>query len=107
MQLQSLSEMRFNLVSALGIAPVDAVAQRSLDLLTRHVRVFGKLFRRIQRDYLSKFVTLPMCGDLVMYYWSKVVQATSGPPDQIAGMVTLSCSFQRLRSNDECPQIPH
>ena len=80
--------MRINLVTALGVAPSDAVAQRTLDLLTRHVRVFGKLFRRMQRDNAAHFVMLPMCGDLVVYYWSKVVQATSGPPDQIAGRIS-------------------
>ncbi|KAI1796323.1 ARM repeat-containing protein [Ganoderma leucocontextum] len=83
-QLQALSELRINLVSALGTMPVDPITQRALDLLTRHVRVFGKLFRRMQRDNSSHFVTLPMCGDLVLYYWSKVVQATNGKPEQIA-----------------------
>ena len=39
----------------------------------------------MQRDNTAHFVTLPMCGDLVLYYWSKVVQATTGPPEQIAG----------------------
>ncbi|TBU32713.1 ARM repeat-containing protein [Dichomitus squalens] len=84
-QLQALSEMRIGLVSALGAGPpADAVSQRALDLLTRHVRVFGKLFRRMQRDNPAHFVTLPVCGDLVLYYWSKVVQATAGPSEQIA-----------------------
>ncbi|KAM5532278.1 hypothetical protein V8D89_014036 [Ganoderma adspersum] len=83
-QLQALSELRINLVSALGATPADAVTQRTVDLLTRHVRVFGKLFRRMQRDNPTHFVTLPMCGDLVLYYWSKVVQATNGKPEQIA-----------------------
>ncbi|PIL37210.1 hypothetical protein GSI_00903 [Ganoderma sinense ZZ0214-1] len=83
-QLQALSELRINLVSALGTTPGDAVTQRTVDLLTRHVRVFGKLFRRMQRDNPAHFVTLPMCGDLVLYYWSKVVQATNGKPEQIA-----------------------
>ncbi|KAH9943383.1 ARM repeat-containing protein [Epithele typhae] len=69
-QLQRLSEMRISL--------------RVLDLLTRHVRVFGKLFRRMQRDRPTYFVTLPTAGNLVLYYWSKVVQATSGPSEQIA-----------------------
>ncbi|KAL7282456.1 hypothetical protein ACG7TL_003927 [Trametes sanguinea] len=83
-QLQTISELRINVVSALGSPPTDPVSQRSLDLLTRHLRIFGKLFRRMQRDALAHFVTLPMCGDLVLYYWSKVVQATTGAPDQIA-----------------------
>ena len=99
-QLQALSELRINLVSALGTAPGDTVTQRTIDLLTRHVRVFGKLFRRMQRDNVVHFVTLPMCGDLVLYYWSKVVQATNGKPEQIAGMNPtgfLFCSFSEHR----------
>ncbi|RDX55688.1 ARM repeat-containing protein [Lentinus brumalis] len=94
-QLQALSEFRINLVSSLGTVPSDPIVQRALDLLTRHVRVFGKLFRRIQRDSPASFVTLPMCGDLVLYYWSKVVQATTGPPEQIAdsSLVTFPVRF--------------
>ncbi|KAI0832484.1 ARM repeat-containing protein [Trametes gibbosa] len=83
-QLQAISELRISLISALGTAPSDPVTQRAFELLTRHVRIFGKLFRRMQRDTTSHFVTLPMCGDLVLYYWSKVVQATTGSADQIA-----------------------
>lgn len=89
MQLQALFELRINLVSAIGAPPTDAISQRALDLLTRHVRVFGKVFRRMQRDNPTHFVSLPTCGDLVLYYWSKVVQATSGPPEQIAGAAFL------------------
>ena len=94
-QLQALSEFRINLVSSIRTVPTDLIAQRALDLLTRHVRVFGKLFRRIQRDHTANFVTLPMCGDLVLYYWSKVVQATTGPPEQIAdsSLVTFPVRF--------------
>ena len=85
-QFQAISELRINVVSALGSPPTDPVAQRALDLFTRHVRIFGKLFRRMQRSSTARFVALPMCGDLVLYYWSKVVQATTGPPEQIAGL---------------------
>ncbi|KAI0750869.1 ARM repeat-containing protein [Daedaleopsis nitida] len=94
-QLQALSEVRIGLISALGTPPSDVVAQRSLDLLTRHIRVFGKLFRRMQRDSPAHFVTLPICGDLVLYYWNKVVQATTGPVDQIAdsSLVTFPVRF--------------
>ena len=90
-QLQALSELRINLVSALGTTSGDAMTERTVDLLTRHVRVFGKLFRRMQRDNAANFVTLPMCGDLVLYYWSKVVQATNGKPEQIAGADPSKC----------------
>ncbi|OBZ76700.1 Importin-11 [Grifola frondosa] len=88
MQLRALSELRINLVLAIGPAPPDPVAHRSLDIFTRHVRLFGKLFRRMQVLSPSRFVALPVCSDLVLYYWSKVVQATDSPPEYIADSQT-------------------
>lgn len=82
-QLQTLSELRINLVLALQSATTDVVGQRSIDILTRHVRLFGKLFRQMQQKHASRFVSLPLCGDLVLYYWSKVVQASSAPQEYI------------------------
>ncbi|KAI0938258.1 hypothetical protein AcV5_001092 [Taiwanofungus camphoratus] len=84
MQLQMLSELRINLLLALQPLPKEAVLQRSVDILTRHVYLFGKLFRRMQQLSVSQFVALPMCSDLVMYYWSKVVQASDAPSEYIA-----------------------
>ncbi|KAH8118388.1 ARM repeat-containing protein [Phellopilus nigrolimitatus] len=87
-QLKTLSELRINIFLALGPSqnqrPSDQIAARSLDYLTRHTRQFGKLFRRMQQLYCSKFVALNKCSDLVLYYWSKVVQATNGPSEIIA-----------------------
>ncbi|EPQ59406.1 ARM repeat-containing protein [Gloeophyllum trabeum ATCC 11539] len=82
-QLQALSELRINLLIALrsANANVDAIGRRNIDLLTRHVRVFGKLFRRFQQLDVKRFVLLEGCSDLVFYYWSKVVQATNSPPE--------------------------
>lgn len=85
-QLQTLSELRINLVLALQSATTDVVGQRSIDILTRHVRLFGKLFRQMQQKHASRFVSLPLCGDLVLYYWSKVVQASSAPQEYITGI---------------------
>ena len=84
-QLQTLSELRINLMFALQSAPTNQIGARSIDILTRHVRLFGKLFRRMQELSHPKFVALPLCGDLVLYYWSKVVQASSAPAEAIAG----------------------
>jgi len=61
------------------------MARRSIDQLTRHVRLFGKFFRRIQQLCVARFVALPMCSDVVLYYWGKVVQATTSSSDAIAG----------------------
>jgi hypothetical protein len=86
-----LTELRIDLVLALRSSATspDAIALRSIDLLTRHVRLFGKFFRRLQQLAILPFVALPTCSDLVLYYWSKVVQATNGPPDMIAGVYQL------------------
>ncbi|KDQ64644.1 hypothetical protein JAAARDRAFT_187954 [Jaapia argillacea MUCL 33604] len=80
-QLQTLSEIRINLVMAL---PPSATQLLALDQLTRHVRLFGKFFRRLQQLAVQRFVGLPMSNDLVLYYWSKVVQAANSPSDFIA-----------------------
>ncbi|GBE79528.1 ARM repeat-containing protein [Sparassis crispa] len=82
-RLQALSELRINLVLALQAVPANEVARRSAELLARHVTLFGRFFQRIQRLSSSRFVTLPVCGDLVLYYWSKVVQAANGPQEYI------------------------
>lgn len=85
-QLQTLSELRINLVLAIraGAAPATQVTTQSIETLMRHVRLFGRFFRRLQQLDAAKFVKLPSCSDLVLYYWSKVVQATNSPSDQVA-----------------------
>jgi hypothetical protein len=90
LQLQSLFELRINLVLALcsTSSNVNVDAARSIDQLSRHVRLFGKFFRRLQQLNVRRFVALPLCTDLIMYYWSKVEQATSGPSQFVAGTST-------------------
>ncbi|KII94850.1 hypothetical protein PLICRDRAFT_47858 [Plicaturopsis crispa FD-325 SS-3] len=85
-QAQTLTELRINTVAALreSSAPIDPVAARTIDQLTRHIRLFGKFFRRIQQLNVARFVSLPTADQLVMYNWNKVVQATNGPPPLIA-----------------------
>lgn len=93
-QFQTICELRLNLLSAVSGPPLhisperrpsDPQAIRSIDFLTRHLRAVGKFFRRIQQLSIGNFVTLPQCSDLVLYGWSKVVQATEGPPTGISG----------------------
>ena len=86
-QLQALSELYINLGAALLGTELDINTRRSLTVLGRHIRAFGKLFRRLQQLSIVKFVNLPGCSELVLYYWSKVVQATESPPGYIAGMI--------------------
>jgi hypothetical protein len=87
LQLQALSELRINLVKtirATNIAP-DANARRSIDQLSRHIRLLGKFFRRLQQLNVAQFVELPVCSDIILYYWAKVVEATNAPPEMISG----------------------
>jgi hypothetical protein len=69
---------------SMGLAS-NPYAQRSVDFLTRHIRLFGKFFRRLQELSSPRFVTLPSCATLVAYYWGKVEEATKYP-ESIAGV---------------------
>lgn len=57
----------------------------SVKILTKHIITFGKFFRRMQVLSHQRFALLPMCGDLVLFYWSQVVDASSSPEGSIAG----------------------
>jgi hypothetical protein len=58
-------------------APPDPIVLRSLNLIYKSVCTFGKYFRRLQQIDVARFVELPLCDDLVLYYWEKVVQANA------------------------------
>lgn len=59
------------------MSPCDPITTFSIERLASHVGVFGKFFRRLQQLDSAKFVELPTCNDMVLYYWSKVVEATN------------------------------
>lgn len=88
-QAQALCELRTQLVIALYTAPPEPSAARTVELsvrtLTRHVVLFAKFFRRLQQLEAPHFVQLPMSGDLILWYWNKVVEATGGPGEYIQG----------------------
>jgi hypothetical protein len=65
--------------------PPDPITLHSLNLLYKFVRTFGKFFRRVQQIDVVRFVDLPLCDDLILYYWEKVVQANSSA-ELIEGM---------------------
>lgn len=76
----------------------DPITTLSIDRLTRHIRLFGKFFRRLQQLDTAKFVELPSCNDMVLYYWSKVVEATNQRSgDMIQGARILSERLHRPR----------
>ncbi|KAI6134978.1 ARM repeat-containing protein [Pisolithus croceorrhizus] len=83
-QLKLLSEQRISFVLGLRSSPrPDPITAATVDILTRHVRIFGKFFRRLQQLDPAKFVELPTCNAMVLYYWEKVVQAANGSSDMI------------------------
>jgi hypothetical protein len=86
-QLRGLYETRVALLMNLRSAgvPPDPIVLHSLRLLYKFVRTFGKFFRRVQQVDVARFVDLPVCDDLVLYYWEKVVQANSSA-ELIEGM---------------------
>ena len=88
-QLQTLTELRINLLLALRTSqpPPDDITKQNVTNLTRHTLLFGRFFRRLQQLDCARFVLLPTCSNLVLYYWSKVVQATDGPHELIEGML--------------------
>jgi len=88
-QLKALTELRISVIFAFHSSDTtpDPVAHNTMDLLTRHIRLFGKFFRRLQQLSVTRFVALPMCRDLVLYYWAKIVQATNDPSALVSGKI--------------------
>ena len=92
LQLQSLTDLRRDIVQAFvqngQLEPLSS--SRSISILTRHIRLFGKFFRRLQQLSHARFVELPLCADLVLFYWSKVVDATSSSREYVAGAIYIN-----------------
>ena len=103
MQTQALCELRTRLVLALRTTPSadPHVTEHSLRTLTRHITLFGKYFRRLQQLEPPRFVQLPLSGDLILWYWNKVVEATGGPHEYIEGLFDTIELHQRYRSSDD------
>ncbi|KAK0206374.1 armadillo-type protein [Desarmillaria ectypa] len=80
-QLQVLLDLRYKIVTSGSVNTHQSF--KFVETLTTHIRHIGKFFRRLSQLSHARFVELPMCGDLIMFYWSLVVQATSGEPGLI------------------------
>ncbi|KAK0490845.1 armadillo-type protein [Armillaria novae-zelandiae] len=87
-QLQVLLDLRYKIVTSGSVNTHQSF--KFVEILTTHIRHIGKFFRRLSQLSHSRFVELPMCGDLIMFYWSLVVQATSGEPGLIEGVCLKS-----------------
>lgn len=77
------------MIKTSGQAPPQS-ALLTIDQLTKHTLAFGKFFRRLQQPAVPKFVALPGCSDLVLYYWRQVIEANSGPVEYIGGLFSFS-----------------
>jgi hypothetical protein len=86
-QMQSLYEHRITIMTSLNSSnlPNTPSTLLALEKITRHVRTFGKFFRRLQQLDTKKFVLLPICTDIVLYYWNKIIQSTEVSPELING----------------------
>lgn len=60
----------------LSAVPLTDIARQSIVLLTRHLLLLGDFFRRLQQLSAPAFVKIPGCTDVILYGWSKVVEAT-------------------------------
>ena len=60
----------------LSAVPLTGIARQSIGLLTRHLLLLGDFFRRLQQLSAPAFVKIPGCTDVILYGWSKVVEAT-------------------------------
>lgn len=58
---------------------------RTVIALTRHLRVFGKFFRRLQSHSAERFMTLPTSEDLILFYWSEIIDCSNHPQGMLAG----------------------
>ncbi|KAJ7638980.1 armadillo-type protein [Roridomyces roridus] len=80
--LKQLVAVRLSIIEnhlATGLAS-NPYASRSVDILTRHIRLLGKFFRRLQELSSPRFTSLPTAPDVVAWYWDQVVLATKTPP---------------------------
>lgn len=87
-QVKALIAMRQTIVLSLlqnDPAENNQNLHRTITVLTRHIRLFGKFFRRMQQLSHERFVLLPTSGDLIMFYWSQVVESTNYPGSFVAG----------------------
>ncbi|KIJ37355.1 hypothetical protein M422DRAFT_260016 [Sphaerobolus stellatus SS14] len=85
---ESLFDLRIQTVIALQQAmPEDSRSTfmipeptvKAVDQLTRHIRLFAKMFRRMQQLNFKRFVGTAGANDFVLYFWREVVKAAGGP----------------------------
>lgn len=83
-QVKALIELRHTLLTARTEETPQSRA--FVEILTKHIRHIGKFFRRLSQLSHVRFVELPGCGDLIMFYWDHVARAVAGPSENIQGL---------------------
>ncbi|EJD53690.1 ran binding protein 11 [Auricularia subglabra TFB-10046 SS5] len=79
--IQPFYEVRTSIAIAMLESGVQNPAARTtLDIFTRHVRHYGQLFRKMAVGNITRFVAIPGSTDLVLFYWSIVLQAANADP---------------------------
>ncbi|PPR07214.1 hypothetical protein CVT26_012647 [Gymnopilus dilepis] len=80
-QVKALAESRKIIVLSLLQNTVSGSepTQLAILILTRHLRTFGKFFRRMQQLSPERFALLPFSGELILFYWSQIVDSTNYP----------------------------
>lgn len=86
-QVKTLAALRKDIVLSLLQNEIagNARIQRAVSILTRHLRAFGKFFRRLQQLSPERFALLPMSSDLILFYWSQILDSTNYPQNFIVG----------------------
>ncbi|CAE6485218.1 unnamed protein product [Rhizoctonia solani] len=85
-QLQSLFNFRVELVLALHssqqFSSLNAHGQHTLKLLKDLIQfVIDDYFRAMQKQAVSRFISMPKCTELVRYCWDQVVKAMNSPAE--------------------------
>ncbi|GAB1524976.1 hypothetical protein RhiTH_008132 [Rhizoctonia solani] len=85
-QLQSVFNFRVELIMALHssqqFSSLNAHGEHTLKLLKDHIQfVVDDYFRAMQKQAVSRFITMPRCTELVRYSWDQVVKAMNSPAE--------------------------
>ena len=75
-QLQSLVVRRAEVLK-LQVALPNSQAFTAHQILTKHIRRFGKFYLRMASVDPKRLAELPNCSDLVMFYWSQITEAAN------------------------------
>lgn len=81
--------LRQSWLKELGTPSDGSVEASSVQWLSKHVRTYGKMFRRLQQLDKNRFVNLPNCTPLVLYYWNQVVLSTQAPASSVQGKLVF------------------